>query len=327
MLRFRAVKRRRPVRRLGATMRHRSANGTFPLCSPYARAPHSRLALLAVATAVGTAAAAGCASPQRTPDRPGQYSVILLLASADGPIGGTTVGGTDSGVGAASRGEVAETLRSMGFTDVRVDGRRANNRDGRGGALVRARTSSETEPPNERRDGALAVLSAAAIDSSAGALRRELALFQLHRAIADGATGGVVLDCGGGRTESECLAPLDSAALHRVLDRARAWGGALSGTRPAPLPKGWSVPPGMKAVRLVGPSRELLFVRNSSMTRFARGVVSLPAAGGGGFSRAMELMPSPSSPAGRVVRAKEGRIDIEIELALRPADAALFRLR
>lgn len=277
-----------------------------------------RLSALPLSILVACATSTGCVSTAPTMRGAADYSVILSVPAISNSSHAGDIDATSTE--RPARAAVSEDLASMGFTEVRQ-----KQEQGSDGTLVRAGSSAAGENPARVGDGRIAVILADWIGSSAGALRRELALFQLHRAMADGATGGLLLDCGTRRTAAECLEEADPAALHRVLDRATAWGGAIAGTKPAPLQMGLTVPHGMKAVCLVSSTRELLFVRNSSMTRFARGVVSVPAAERGGASRAIEIPSSPSAPAGRVIRARDGRI--EIELALRPADAVLFRLR
>ena len=158
-------------------------------------------------------------------------------------------------------------------------------------------------------------------------------LAQYHGALAAGSTGGVVVECyrrppGDPPDLAADRVPLTAAraaALRELITRARRWSRSLRRSTAQPLAVILSSGLEVRVTEFLRARQRCVLVFNPSADRFARGEVLLPElVGGAAVSRAVEVLPSASGPAGRVIDARKGRIVLPI--ALRPGDARLFEL-
>jgi len=168
----------------------------------------------------------------------------------------------------------------------------------------------------------------------AGASDTQGWLAQFHAGLAAGLTDGVVIDRyratpgdpPGLASRDGSISPARVAALGEVLTRGLRWGRRLIRARAAPISQ--TPPPAEGDVMLVLLSqgrRSYVLVFNPATEGYLRREVGMPeTVPGGRFHRAVEVPPSASRLAGRVVDARAGQLLLPVDL--RPGDAALFEL-
>lgn len=167
-------------------------------------------------------------------------------------------------------------------------------------------------------------------DSSGSPVGRFLG--QYHAGLAEGRTAGLIVDrfrsAAGDGVDTvpgfDSMSTGRRAALAELILRARHWGPRLFNSTPLEL----SAVGGTGELRTSGfvrGRRMHILVSNPAPDRHVRGDVVLSTyIGGAPVSRAVEV-PAPSDAgAGRVIRARLGRITIPV--SLRPGDAALFEI-
>jgi hypothetical protein len=154
-----------------------------------------------------------------------------------------------------------------------------------------------------------------------------------HAAVSGGSTRGVVVDAYAelpGRTRglvdhNNRLSLVRSAAVKRIVSRARQWGPMLRQAEANTLPGVQSYDDDVVVTLLTRGRRRLVLVWNTSTTRFLRTSVFLPEqVDGRPAERAVEVAGEPGMLGGAVYTKRRGKIDIKVDLA--PGNAGLFEL-
>ncbi len=154
-----------------------------------------------------------------------------------------------------------------------------------------------------------------------------------HQGIIHGSTRGLVLnryrrlpgDPPGLSDTTGPHATARMAALREIIDRARRWGRLINGfdVRDVSRSRAGGVDT-ILAVLSKG-RRRFVMVYNPSAEAFARGRIVLPEhLDGAPATRAVEVPPTASTPAGRVVTGSAAGIAVPV--SLRPGDAVLYEV-
>jgi hypothetical protein len=116
-----------------------------------------------------------------------------------------------------------------------------------------------------------------------------------------------------------------SAAVKRILSRARKWGPLLRGAQPSVVP-GVDSPGGAVRVTLfTRGQRRFVLVWNPASDRFVRSTVEVASdLGGQPARRAVEVAAEPGRMGGGVFQQRRGKIALDVDLA--PGNASLFEL-
>ena len=187
--------------------------------------------------------------------------------------------------------------------------------------------------PGEPRPAALATLDTRALPLGSENSLLEGYLAWFHAGLASGQTGGLIVDRyrrpsgdpPGVIAPGEEPSPARAAAIKKLVDRARHWGPRLCRLAAQPVADRGENSTGFQVTALVGERRRYVLVFNPSLDRYGRGEVRLPELiAGVPAARAVEVPPSTSAAAGRVIDARGGRLTIPV--TLRPGDAALFEV-
>jgi len=189
-----------------------------------------------------------------------------------------------------------------------------------------------------RGDAQSGVDSLAVIDVGVGGSDRQESplepwLAQYHLGLSGGRTSGIVFyryrripgDPPGLQPAREPPAPARTSAVKELITRAQLWGPRLIGADTVPITGSTVDDRDLSLTGFIRGGRRYLMVFNRSEEHYTRGQVVLPdAIGGVAVTRAVEVPASKLEPAGRVHHPGRGRI--ELSVALRPGDAALFEL-
>jgi hypothetical protein len=152
-----------------------------------------------------------------------------------------------------------------------------------------------------------------------------------HAGLAAGFTHGLILDAyiplpdgrGGVAAKDGALPVAHSAAVKRIVARARRWGPLLHGLRPEALSGAHAYDEDVDVVAFCHGLRRLVLIRNVSATRFIRSHVVLPdGIAGRPVDRVVEVPAEPDAVGGRVVPARRGTIRVPIDLG--PGGARLY---
>ncbi len=179
----------------------------------------------------------------------------------------------------------------------------------------------------------LITLDVATIESAGQSSVLESWLARYHEGLLDGRTAGLVMDRSrrppgdprGLIDPTRALGPANLTAVKQITRRAKRWGACLNRAVATPIrDAAWTVKD-LATVALTRGQRRFVLIFNRSAKRFARGEVTLPeSVAGRAVTRAVEVPPTTTSPAGHVSEPAQGRITLPV--ALRPGDAALFEI-
>jgi hypothetical protein len=154
-----------------------------------------------------------------------------------------------------------------------------------------------------------------------------------HAGLCAGGTDGLVLDAyaevpGRDRGLVDPHAELTlarSAAVKRILGRARKWGPLLRGARPTDVHDVECPSADADVTLFVRGPRRFILVRNRSTDRFVRTTVQVPRpTGGAEGERAVEVAAEPGMVGGAVFPIRKGKIALDVDLA--PGNASLFEV-
>jgi len=121
------------------------------------------------------------------------------------------------------------------------------------------------------------------------------------------------------------LAVERSAAIKRVVNRARHWGPLICGAVPEGLPGAKCLDEDLCTVLLTRRRRRFVLVFNTSATRFVRTHVALPEHIAGAPAQRVVHVPSdPGVIVGVVATLRHGQIRLTVDLA--PGDANLYEV-
>ncbi|MCP4251340.1 MAG: hypothetical protein GY778_30255 [bacterium] len=158
-------------------------------------------------------------------------------------------------------------------------------------------------------------------------------LARYHDGLADGLTGGLVLDrfrvlpgrVGGVVGWANRPGARRSAALRRITARAARWGPKLQHLTPRSIVPAKPVTSDLRLVMFSGQKRRFVLVINRSAERFIHHPVTLPAVLEDHAVRRAVLVPADGQIiAGHVVRPRGNQLTLQLDLA--PGDACLWEL-
>ncbi len=179
---------------------------------------------------------------------------------------------------------------------------------------------------------AIAVISTTTFNDRPPGQEAGLLLSAYHEALAQGRTGGLLIDRfqripgdpPGLLPGGSASPPSRTAAVAALVDRASNWGSRLIGFAVAPV-RSAKAPLDVSVLAFVHGPRRFVLVYNRSAAVHGRGEVVVASEGAvGQIRRAVEVPGGGDSRGGTVLTVHGGTIVIPV--SLRPGDAALFEL-